>query len=71
MQLAAQKRKENMNKRDLHRIKSEKLSDLEIEAKKNSQHILEKAFAQRLEQEDDIKHLNEVKRYMNFSFSEL
>ena len=49
-----------MNKRDLHRMQSQKLSDLEFEAKKKSQYLLETAFAKRLEQDDDIKHLNEV-----------
>ena len=41
-------------------MQSQKLSDLDLEAKKKSQYLLEKAFAQRLEQEDEIKHLNEV-----------
>jgi len=66
LQFAAQKRKEDLNKRDLHRMKSEKLSDLELETKQKSQHLLEKAYAQRLEQEDEIKHLNEVQIFSGF-----
>lgn len=39
---------------------NEELNDLEREAKHLNEGILEKAKMQRLEQEDEIKHLNEL-----------
>lgn len=49
-----------MKQKDMERRKNEKLNDLEIEAKENAEHLLSKANAMRQEQEDEIKHLNEV-----------
>ncbi|CAK8698512.1 unnamed protein product [Clavelina lepadiformis] len=57
---AAQKRKEEMKQRELQRKQNEKLNDLEIEAKQKAEYLLENANAQRLEQEDEVKHLNEL-----------
>lgn len=45
---------------DLDRRKHEKLNDLEEEAKEMAEHLLAKATEMRQEQEDEIKHLNEV-----------
>lgn len=45
---------------ELQRQYNEPLNDLEEEAKERAQHLLEKANEQRQEQEDEIKHLNEV-----------
>lgn len=49
-----------MKQKDMERRKNEKLNDLELEAKENAEHLLSKANAMRQEQEDEIKHLNEV-----------
>lgn len=49
-----------MKQRDMERRKNEKLNDLEEEAKENAEHLLSKANSMRQEQEDEIKHLNEV-----------
>ena len=57
-----------MSKRDLHRMQSQKLSDLDLEAKQKAHYLLENAFAQRLEQEDEIKHLNEVRTFSHLPF---
>ena len=50
-----------MKTRDLERRKNEKLNDLEEEAKEKAEYLLTKANEMRQEQEDEIKHLNEVK----------
>lgn len=57
---AAQRRKNEMKQLDLARQKNSALSDLEIEAKEKAEHLLARANAMRLEQEDEIKHLNEL-----------
>ena len=49
-----------MKSLDLERRKNEKLNDLEEEAKEQSEYLLTKANEMRQEQEDEIKHLNEV-----------
>lgn len=46
---------------DVARQKNEKLNDLEEEAKEKAQHLLSKANEMRQEEEDEIKHLNEVR----------
>lgn len=58
---ASMKRKEEMKRYDMLRKKNEKLNDLEQEARQHGEYLLEKANAQRMEQEDEIKHLNEVR----------
>ena len=45
---------------ELQRQHNEPLNDLVEEAKERAQHLLVKANEQRQEQEDEIKHLNEV-----------
>lgn len=57
---ASQQRKEEMKQREMMRKQNEKLNDLEEEAKEKAEYLLEKANAQRLEQEDEVKHLNEL-----------
>ena len=49
-----------MKSLDLERRKNEKLNDLEEEAKEKAEYLLTKANEMRQEQEDEIKHLNEV-----------
>jgi len=53
-------RKNQMKALDLDRRHNEKLNDLEEEAKEMAEHLLSKATEMRQEQEDEIKHLNEV-----------
>lgn len=53
-------RKNEMKHLDLARVKNAALSDLEVEAKEKAEHLLSRANALRLEQEDEIKHLNEM-----------
>ena len=36
------------------------LNEIDLEAKRINEHLLENAKAKRLEQEDEIKHLNEL-----------
>ncbi|KAK7471483.1 hypothetical protein BaRGS_00035877 [Batillaria attramentaria] len=57
---AAAERKNQMKHLDLARVKNAALSDLELEAKEKAEHLLARANAMRLEQEDEIKHLNEM-----------
>ena len=45
---------------DRARQKNEKLNDLDEEAKQKAEYLLQKAKEQQEEQEDEIKHLNEV-----------
>ena len=56
-------RKNEMKQLDLAREKNLALSDLELEAREKAEHLLTRAKAMRLEQEDEIKHLNEVGYY--------
>ncbi|XP_060572410.1 cilia- and flagella-associated protein 45-like isoform X2 [Ruditapes philippinarum] len=53
-------RKNQMKALDLDRRHNEKLNDLESEAKENAEHLLTRANEMRQEQEDEIKHLNEL-----------
>nr|XP_014339681.1 PREDICTED: cilia- and flagella-associated protein 45-like [Latimeria chalumnae] len=53
-------RKNHMKQQEVHRKKNEKLNEMEEEAKVNAQYLLEKAYAMRMEQEDEIKHVNEL-----------
>ena len=57
---AAAQRKHKFEETDLHKQENAELNDLEREAKLLNEGILEKAKMQRLEQEDEIKHLNEL-----------
>lgn len=56
----AQERKNRMKQMDVTRQKNAKLNDLEEEAKDKQEHLLTRANEMRSEQEDEIKHLNEV-----------
>ncbi len=51
-----------MRQADLSRQKNQNLSELEAEARDRAQYLLERANALRMEQEDEVKKLNEVDR---------
>ena len=53
---------------DRQRQKNEKLNDLEEEAREKAEYLLQKAKEQREEQEDEIKHLNEVSYHLDSMF---
>ncbi|XP_026782837.3 cilia- and flagella-associated protein 45 [Pangasianodon hypophthalmus] len=57
---AAEERKVLMQQADVSRQKNQALSDLETEARERAQYLLERANALRMEQEDEIKKLNEL-----------
>ncbi|XP_075700871.1 cilia- and flagella-associated protein 45 isoform X2 [Rhinoderma darwinii] len=57
---AANERKNFMKQKEMLRKKNEKLSDLEEEAQQRAQYLLQRANAMRMEQEDEIKKLNEM-----------
>jgi len=59
----ARLRKAKMEEHDHKRSSNAKLSDLDREAKDKSNYLLAKAQLQLEEQEDDIKHLNELMLY--------
>lgn len=60
LQDAAEERKARMRQADMSRQKNQTLSDLELEARDRAQYLLERANAMRMEQEDEVKKLNEV-----------
>ncbi|KAF5905486.1 cilia- and flagella-associated protein 45, partial [Clarias magur] len=57
---AAEKRKVHMEEADLSRQKNQALSDLETAASERAQYLLERANTLRMEQEDEVKKLNEL-----------
>ncbi|KAM4628415.1 cilia- and flagella-associated protein 45 [Polymixia lowei] len=57
---AAEERKIQIHQADLSREKNQALSELEAEARDRAQYLLERANAMRMEQEDEIKNLNEL-----------
>ncbi|XP_051580988.1 cilia- and flagella-associated protein 45 [Myxocyprinus asiaticus] len=57
---SAEQRKAQMRQADLSRQKNQKLSDLEAEARDRAQYLLERANTLRMEQEDEVKKLNEL-----------
>ncbi|XP_038830318.1 cilia- and flagella-associated protein 45 [Salvelinus namaycush] len=57
---AAEDRKAHIRQADLSRQKNQGLSELEAEAKERAQYLLERANAMRMEQEDEVKKLNEL-----------
>ncbi|XP_076850628.1 cilia- and flagella-associated protein 45 [Brachyhypopomus gauderio] len=57
---AVEERKARMRQADLSRQKNLGLSDLEEEARERAQYLLERANALRIEQEDEVKKLNEL-----------
>merc|ERR1712154_421266 len=56
----AAERKKYFGDLDAARKKTEGLNDLEEEAKKENEYLLEKARVAKIEQEDKIKQLNEL-----------
>ena len=59
-QLEAEQKLNEYNEKDFMRVKNSKLNELDIEAKEKAQVLLENAMTKRIEQEDDMKRLNEV-----------
>ncbi|XP_056402432.1 cilia- and flagella-associated protein 45 [Hyla sarda] len=57
---AASERKNFMKQKEMLRQKNEKLSDLEEEAQQRAQYLLQRANTMRMEQEDEIKKMNEM-----------
>ncbi|KAM3875328.1 cilia- and flagella-associated protein 45 [Diretmus argenteus] len=57
---AAKERKDQIYQADLLRSKNQALTELEVEARDRAQYLLERANAMRMEQEDEIKQLNEL-----------
>ncbi|ROJ29137.1 Cilia- and flagella-associated protein 45 [Anabarilius grahami] len=57
---AAEQRKAQMRQADLSRQKNQTLSELEAEARDRAQYLLERANTLRMEQEDEVKKLNEL-----------
>lgn len=57
---AAEERKAHIRQADFSRQKNQGLSDLEAEARERAQYLLERANAMRMEQEDEVKKLNEL-----------
>ncbi|XP_033641506.1 cilia- and flagella-associated protein 45-like [Asterias rubens] len=60
IQEASNDRKLQMQALDRARQKNEKLNDLDEEARQKAEYLLQKAKEQQEEQEDEIKHLNEL-----------
>lgn len=59
-QKAAEERKQQIQAADLSRKNNKALTELEREARKRSQGLLEQSNALRMEQEEEIKRLNRV-----------
>ncbi|XP_018087585.1 cilia and flagella associated protein 45 S homeolog isoform X1 [Xenopus laevis] len=57
---AVNERKNYMKQKEMLRKKNEKLSELEEEAQQRAQYLLQRANTLRMEQEDEMKTLNEV-----------
>ncbi|XP_066541257.1 cilia- and flagella-associated protein 45 [Hoplias malabaricus] len=57
---AAEERKTLIRQADLSRQKNQGLSDLEAEARERAHYLLERANALKMEQEDEVKKLNEL-----------
>ncbi|XP_069460793.1 cilia- and flagella-associated protein 45 [Ambystoma mexicanum] len=57
---AVNERKNTMKQKEMLRKKNEKLSELEEEAQRRAQYLLERANTIRMEQEDEIKKLKEM-----------
>jgi hypothetical protein len=64
------RRKKAMQEYDQQRKKNGPLEDIDQEAKEEAEYMLKRANELRQEQEDEVKHLNEVRleiRVLNFS----
>ncbi|XP_072248899.1 cilia- and flagella-associated protein 45 isoform X2 [Leuresthes tenuis] len=59
-QKAAEERKSQIHEADLTRKKNQALTDLELEARDRAQNLVERADALRMEQEEEIKKLNQL-----------
>lgn len=59
-QKSAEERKQQIQAADLSRKNNKALTELEQEARKRSQSLLEQSNALRMEQEEEIKRLNTV-----------
>uniref|UniRef100_A0A667XLU6 Cilia- and flagella-associated protein 45 n=1 Tax=Myripristis murdjan TaxID=586833 RepID=A0A667XLU6_9TELE len=57
---AAKEKKEQIHQADMSRKKNEALTELEVEARDRAKYLLERANAMKMEQEDEIKRLNEM-----------
>ncbi|XP_017275540.1 cilia- and flagella-associated protein 45 isoform X2 [Kryptolebias marmoratus] len=57
---AAEARKREIQEADLSRVQNQALTDLELEAHSRSQRLVERANTLRMEQEDEIKTLNQL-----------
>lgn len=55
-----------IQKYDSERKKNEKLSDIDRMAQEEAEYLLKKANELRLEEEDEVKHLNEVRYLLLF-----
>lgn len=53
----------------MDRKKNEQLDEIDQLAKEDAEYLLKKANEQRQEQEDEIKRLNEVSRFVKFWIS--
>lgn len=70
VQKAAEARKHQIQEADQSRMKNEALTDLELEARGRAQRLVERADALKMEQEEEIKILNQVGancRYIHIS----
>uniref|UniRef100_A0A669B1H8 Cilia- and flagella-associated protein 45 n=1 Tax=Oreochromis niloticus TaxID=8128 RepID=A0A669B1H8_ORENI len=57
---AAEERKHRIHEADLSRKQNQPLTELEIEARERAQRLVERSNALRMEQEDEIKQLNQL-----------
>ena len=57
-----------IQKYDSERKKNEKLSDIDRMAQEEAEYLLKKANELRLEEEDEVKHLNEVRNLLLFLY---
>ena len=57
---AAADRKSHYQGIDMDRKENDELNDLEEEARKENEYLIEKAKQSRIEQEDEVKRLNEL-----------
>ena len=58
-----------MYQANMSRRKNQALNDLDQEARDRAQYLLEKANAMRMEQEDEVKRLNEVQPHHRYTSS--
>ncbi len=61
LKMSMQQRKKELQELDNRRQKNEALEEIDLKAKDESEYLLRRANQLRQEQEDEIKHLNEVR----------